>query len=124
MKRSTEIAGYIGKGMRIEGKLFFDGSVRIEGHYKGEIESGGTLLVGEGALIEGDVRVSTVIVSGEIRGLISAGQRVELKSPCRVIGDIKTPNLLMDEGVVFEGNCVMTKGGTPVERRAVEKVGL
>jgi cytoskeletal protein CcmA (bactofilin family) len=123
MKRNTDIAGYIGKGMRMEGTLVFDGSVRIEGHYKGEIESGGMLLVGEGALIEGDVKVSTVIVSGEVRGLISAGTRVELKRPCRVIGDIKTPNLIMDEGVVFEGNCVMTKGGTPVEHRAVEKVG-
>jgi len=106
MKRGSEVAGFVGKGMRMEGKLVFDGSVRIEGHYKGEIESGGILLVSEGALIEGEVRVSTVIVSGEIRGLISAGTRVELKSPCRVIGDINTPNLLMDEGVVFEGNCV------------------
>jgi len=123
MKRGSEVAGFIGKGMRMEGKLVFDGSVRIEGHYKGEIESGGILLVVEGALIEGEVRVSTVIVSGEIRGLISAGTRVELKSPCRVIGDIKTPNLLMDEGVVFEGNCVMTKAGVPIEQRAVEKVG-
>ncbi len=123
MKRGSEVAGFVGKGMRMEGKLVFDGSVRIEGHYKGEIESGGILLVGEGALIEGEVRVSTVIVSGEIRGLISAGTRVELKSPCRVIGDIKTPNLLMDEGVVFEGNCVMTKAGVPIEQRAVEKVG-
>ncbi len=124
MKRSSEVAGFIGKGMRMEGKLVFDGSVRIEGHYKGEIESGGILLVGEGALIEGEVRVSTVIVSGEIRGMISAGTRVELKSPCRVIGDINTPNLLMDEGVVFEGNCVMTKAGAPIEQRAVEKVGV
>ncbi len=124
MKRGSEVAGFVGKGMRMEGKLVFDGSVRIEGHYKGEIESAGVLLVGEGALIEGEVRVSTVIVSGEIRGLISAGTRVELKSPCRVIGDINTPNLLMDEGVVFEGNCVMTKAGVPIEQRAVEKVGL
>ncbi|VAV84774.1 hypothetical protein MNBD_DELTA01-1865 [hydrothermal vent metagenome] len=124
MKRGSEVAGFIGKGMRMEGKLVFDGSVRIEGHYKGEIESGGTLLVGEGALIEGEVRVSTVIVSGEIRGIISAGTRVELKSPCRVIGDINTPNLLMDEGVVFEGNCVMTKAGVSIEQRAVEKVGV
>jgi len=121
MKRGSEVAGFIGKGMRMEGKLVFDGSVRIEGHYKGEIESGGTLLVGEGALIEGEVRVSTVIVSGEIRGIISAGT---LKSPCRVIGDINTPNLLMDEGVVFEGNCVMTKAGVSIEQRAVEKVGV
>jgi len=77
MKRGSEVAGFVGKGMRMEGKLVFDGSVRIEGH-----------------------------------------------SPCRVIGDINTPNLLMDEGVVFEGNCVMTKTGAPVEQRAVEKVGL
>ena len=124
MKRDSEVAGFVGKGMRIEGKLFFDGSVRIEGHYKGEIESGGILLVSEGALVEGEVRVSTVIVSGEIRGLISAGTRVELKSPCRVIGNINTPNLLMDEGVVFEGNCVMTKNGAAVLQRAVEKIGV
>lgn len=104
-----ENSGYIGKGMRFEGKLSFDGTVRIDGHFKGEINADGVVFVGEGALVEGDINVGGAVISGEVTGMVNAQKRVELQAPAVMTGDIKTPTLLIGEGVIFEGNCIMKK---------------
>lgn len=103
-----EIIAFIGKGVRVEGKLIFDGTVRIDGQFKGEAESNGILVIGEGALVEATLNIDTIVVSGEIRGVINAKSRVELRGPGKVLGDIRTPTLIVGEGVIFEGNCMMT----------------
>lgn len=90
-----------------EGRLKFAGTLIINGKVRGEIFSSGTLLVGESAEVEGDVRVNTAIVSGQVTGNLIARERVELRSGARITGDIVTPALVLDEGVVFEGNCRM-----------------
>lgn len=110
-KKSGEIIGFIGKGMSMEGKLAFNETVRVEGSFKGEIDATGTLVLGEGGLIEGKIKVGTAIVSGEITGTLEASQRVELRAPAKMTGDIKTPTLIIGEGVVFEGSCIMIKKG-------------
>lgn len=104
-----EIIAFIGKGVRVEGKLIFDGTVRIDGQFKGEAESNGILVIGEGALVEATLNIDTIVVSGEIRGVVNAKSRVELRGPGKVLGDIRTPTLIVGEGVIFEGNCLMTK---------------
>ncbi|MCK4739378.1 MAG: polymer-forming cytoskeletal protein [Deltaproteobacteria bacterium] len=117
----AEINGFVGNGMTVEGKLIFEGSVRIDGKVKGEISSTGTLLIGEGAIIEAEINVDTAIISGEVQGIVNAKGRVELHAPARVIGDIRTPTLIIGEGVIFEGNCLMVKKGAdlkPVEETA------
>ncbi|MEE8575303.1 MAG: polymer-forming cytoskeletal protein [Thermodesulfobacteriota bacterium] len=111
VREEKEIIGFIGKGMTVEGKLGFNDSVRIEGVFKGEINSGGTLIVGESGEIEADIEVDTAIVNGEIKGTLSAKTRVELNAPGKVYGDIRTPTLVISEGVTFEGNCLMTGDG-------------
>jgi len=108
-----ELKGLIGKGMTVEGTLKFDGTVSIEGHIKGEVKSSGTLLAGEGCLIEAKINTGSIVVAGEVRGTIEAEKRVELKAPGKVIGDIITPTLIIGEGVIFEGNCIMTKKSAP-----------
>jgi cytoskeletal protein CcmA (bactofilin family) len=107
MKKTDEINAFLGKDTEFEGKLSFGGAVRIDGHFKGEINSDGTLIVGETAVIEAEVRVSHVIVSGEIRGNVMATKRVEIHSPGKVFGNLCAPTVVMDEGVVFEGSCSM-----------------
>ena len=102
------IAGFIGQGMELEGKLSFEGTIRIEGTFRGEITSGATLIVGEGGLIEGTIKVDNAIITGEVKGTIEAKSRVELSKPAKVIGDITTPTLIICEGVIFEGNSIMT----------------
>lgn len=110
--KGAEVIGIIGKGMTIEGKLTFSETVRIDGSFKGEIEATGSMVVGDGGYVEGNIKVGSAIVTGEIKGVLEASVRVELRPPAKMFGDIKTPNLIIGDGVVFEGSCVMTKKDT------------
>ena len=105
----SEITGFVGKGMSFEGSVEFKGTMRLDGNFKGEIKSDGMLLVGEEAVFDGNLSVDHAIVSGEMKGIIVARSKVELRAPAKVYGDIKTPTLVIGEGVIFDGNCVMTK---------------
>ena len=107
MKKREGINAFLGRNTHFEGKLSFSGSVRIDGHFKGEIFADGTLVAGESAVIQSDVHVSHMIISGEIRGNIIADRRIEIRSPGKVYGNIQAPIVVIGEGVIFEGNCTM-----------------
>ena len=107
MKRRDEINAFLGKNTEFEGKLSFSGTVRIDGRFKGEILSDGTLIVGDDAVIESEVQVSHLVVCGEIRGNLFAAEKIEIHPPGKVFGNIQAPAVVMDEGVVFEGCCRM-----------------
>ncbi len=110
MKKQKEgINAFLGEDTSFEGKLSFTGTVRIDGRLKGEVFSEGTLIVGDSAKVEADIKVGRLVVSGEINGNILAGERIEIHAPARVFGDIVCPVLIIDEGVIFEGNCKMTE---------------
>jgi cytoskeletal protein CcmA (bactofilin family) len=109
MKRRDEINAFLGKNTEFEGKLSFSGTVRIDGHFKGEILADGTLLVGDDAVVESEVQVSQLVVSGEVRGNLFAAEKIEIHPPGKVFGNIQAPAVVMDEGVVFEGCCRMTE---------------
>ncbi len=113
MTKRDEINAFLGKNTEFEGKLSFEGAVRIDGRFKGEIISEGTLIVGETAVIESEVRVSHIIISGEVRGNVLASKKIEIHSPGKVFGNICSPAVVMDEGVVFEGTCSMQKEVSP-----------
>jgi cytoskeletal protein CcmA (bactofilin family) len=102
-----QINAFLGKDTEFEGKLSFTGAVRLDGRFRGEIFTEGTLIVGEAAAIDADMRVARVIVSGQIRGNIVADERIEIKSPGKVYGNIQAPKVIIEEGVLFEGNCKM-----------------
>ena len=120
MKKRDEINAFLGKNTEFEGKLSFTGSVRIDGRFKGEIDSQGTLIVGETALLESDVHISHIIISGEFRGNILAESRIEIHAPGKVFGNIRAPVVVIDEGVVFEGNCRMLQEDIPEAKRLTE----
>ena len=109
-----EINTLLGRGSEFEGKLTFEGTVRIDGKLKGEVFSDDTLVVGEGAVVEAEIDVGEIIVQGTVIGNIRAKRAIELHAPGRVKGDITTPSLQIDKGVVFEGRSFMegvTSGG-------------
>jgi cytoskeletal protein CcmA (bactofilin family) len=117
-----ELNALLGKGSEFEGKLVFEGTVRVDGRFKGEIISEGTLMLGDNAQFEGEIRVKRAIVSGELTGDIHAENRLELHAPARVKGNITTANLVVQEGVRFDGNCQMTSAGNlKKEPGAVER---
>jgi len=107
MKNGEKGITFLGKDTRFEGKLRFQGTMRIDGEFKGEVSAQGNLIVGEDALIEGDLKVSYASISGEVHGNIIADQRVDLRAPSKVFGNIQSPAVVMEEGVIFEGTTKM-----------------
>jgi len=118
-----DIKAILGKGSEFEGKLRFEGTVRIDGKFKGEVHSDGTLIIGDAAMIEGDISVDNVIISGEIRGNVKAKSKAELHAPAKLFGNMETPVLSIQQGVVFDGNCQMTKEGSKQPRPDKSSVG-
>ncbi|MFH1350428.1 MAG: polymer-forming cytoskeletal protein [Pseudomonadota bacterium] len=109
MKKKNEINAFLGRDTEFEGKLSFSGTVRIDGHFTGKILTEGTLIVGESAIIVSEVHVGQIIINGEIRGNITAEERIEIHKPGKVFGNIQAPIVVVDEGVLFEGNCRMQR---------------
>jgi cytoskeletal protein CcmA (bactofilin family) len=105
--KADKISTFLGEGTEFEGKLKFSGTLRLDGHFKGEILGGGTLIIGEKAEIESDIRISSLLNSGKIQGHVVADKRIELFAPGQILGKIQTPCLVLNEGATLEGNCRM-----------------
>lgn len=97
----------LGRGSEFDGKLSFEGTVRIDGTFTGEISTNDMLIIGEGAKVTADITCGSVVVNGEVTGNIKATEMVELHKPARVKGDITTPSLMIDKGVSFDGTSKM-----------------
>lgn len=115
-----DLNALLGRGSEFEGKLTFEGTVRIDGKFTGNIVTNDVLVVGEGAKIAAEITCGTIIVHGEITGNVRAKTAVELHHPARVHGNLDTPSLVIEKGVIFEGQCKME--GAP-EKGALEKGG-
>src|SRR5215472_6248920 len=105
---ATEITALLGRGTQFEGKLHFEGRVRVDGVFKGEIKSDDTLIIGDGAEVHAEIDVSTVIVRGGIvHGNIRAKTSIEVHAPAKLVGNIHSPSVFIDRGVEFQGSCRM-----------------
>lgn len=115
------VSGLLEKGCEFEGKLTFDGTVRINGKFSGEVFSDGTLIIGEGAVVDGKIEVGNILIHGEVGGSIKARDRIEMHAPAVVQSDISAQTLVIDEGVIFEGSCSMGKRNATVHSLESEK---
>ena len=104
---SHDVSGVIEKGCEFEGKLCFEGTLRIGGVFRGEIFTNDVLVVSEGAKVQAEIEAGTIIINGEVTGNIVAKHRVEIHRPAVFRGNIITPSLMVDEGVIFEGSSKM-----------------
>lgn len=104
-----EINAFLGAGTNYQGKLNFDGSVRIDGTFTGEIQSEGTLIVGKDAKVQGQIWVGQLILSGHLEGEIEAAVKVVLHKTANLVGSMSTPTLVIEEGAVLEGQVSMSK---------------
>jgi cytoskeletal protein CcmA (bactofilin family) len=102
-----EITTLLGRGATFEGKLTFEGTVRIDGRFKGEVFSDDVLVIGDGAHVEATIDVGEVIIQGTVVGNITAKRAIEIHAPGKVKGDLHTPALQIDKGVIFEGRSFM-----------------
>jgi cytoskeletal protein CcmA (bactofilin family) len=101
----------LGPESSFDGKLTFKGAVRIDGKFSGEVATDDVLVVGEGAEVTATLEVGSLILNGTVRGNVFAKKAIELHAPAHLYGDIHTPSLVINHGVVFEGNCKMENLG-------------
>jgi|SRR5450755_3851843 len=102
-----DLNALLGKGSEFEGKLTFEGTVRIDGKFSGEIHTNDVLVIGEGARVQAEINAGSVVINGEVQGNIRAKTSIELHPPARVRGNLEAPSLSIDKGVIFEGTCKM-----------------
>ena len=106
-KESEEIKAFLGQGAEFIGKLIFNGSVRIDGNFQGEIFGQGSLVVGEGALVKADIAVKSVYISGDVQGNIEVKEKLNIHPTGKFLGDVHTPVFIMEEGAFFDGRSHM-----------------
>ncbi|HEY4185598.1 MAG TPA: polymer-forming cytoskeletal protein [Polyangia bacterium] len=104
---AAQVTTLLGRGSEFEGKLSFEGTVRVDGKLSGEIFTEDVLLIGEGAEVRAEINVGAVVIEGSVQGNIHAKRSVEIRTPGRVRGNIITPSLFIEKGVMFDGNCQM-----------------
>ena len=112
MPKTAQTHTILGSESAFEGKLTFQGAVRIDGKFKGEIYTADTLVVGERAEIDAEIHVGNIIVNGTVRGNIYAKEVIELQAPAKLYGDVETPSLIIQKGVIFQGGCRMENLGS------------
>ncbi|MGB6338324.1 MAG: polymer-forming cytoskeletal protein [Candidatus Aminicenantaceae bacterium] len=124
-----KITGFFDKDTEIQGELSFKGSFRIDGRFKGKIDSDSMLIIGESGKVDADIKIGYMVIDGEVKGNIQASERVDIHSNGRVIGTITTPKLVVEEGAYLEATCQTTdkmppqspEKSTPKEKEDEEK---
>lgn len=113
------IHSFIGEGAYFSGDMNLQsGLLRIDGDFEGNIRTRGRILVGKSGRAKCIIEADTVIIGGIVKGNIRAHNKVVLLSTCLVIGSITTPRILVEEGVLFHGRCIVTEDNTILESAA------
>ena len=107
-KENAEIKAYMGEDTVFNGSLTFDGTVRIDGKFEGEVTTEDTLIVGQTGHLMAEISAGTVICMGRVEGTVMASKKVEIHSTSKVVGNVKSPALYIELGGVLDGTCDMT----------------
>lgn len=103
MSTSANTKNTLSSDVEIKGNLRFGGELLFEGKIEGEIQSEGTLNLGDSAVVNGSINATNVVVRGKVNGNITAKEKIEIKSKAEIFGDIKASKLSIEEGVTFVG---------------------
>jgi len=117
--KDGKLSGFVGHGTSLTGDTSFQMMLRVDGHLTGTVKSdGGTLIVGNNGQLDANVSVGVAQVNGTVNGDITAADKVQLGRTARVVGNISTPKLVIEDGAVFEGGCTMLKAREAQEKQA------
>lgn len=106
-----EITALLGKGAKFEGRLIFEGVVRIDGDFTGDIFSQDTLVIGADSKVFAQIDADAVIVAGHVEGEIRASTRVEIQAGGYIRGSVRAPIFKIEEGGMFDGTTQMLPNG-------------
>jgi len=111
--------------VEIKGTIKFEKTMRIDGKFEGElIADNGELMIGKTGTVKANVQVKNATIEGRLDGNIKAAEKVELKQNAQLLGDLQAKTLVIEEGVVFVGQCNVNPDGTKVDRQNVDKQNI
>jgi cytoskeletal protein CcmA (bactofilin family) len=117
-----EVNTTIGEGTVLKGNVTVEGSIQVDGDFQGTIDATDTLVIGENGKVDGDATVANAVIGGRMYGNVFASGKIELQRGSQLLGDIKTRGLVIEDGVVFQGNCQMGDVVDPPVRDRGESV--
>lgn len=99
----------------MQGSMVFKDPVnlRINGRFEGTLNTKGSLMIGEQAVVDADIYGDSIVIAGKVNGNISAMKELKLIAPARVVGEVRTPILSVAEGAVIDGNIRMLAKDQP-----------
>ena len=103
------IKAYLGSDALFKGALSFEGTVRIDGKFEGQVDTNDTLVIGETGDMKADVNVGTLVCKGKLNGAVVASKKIELHPASKITGDIQTPALSIELGAMLDGHLNMTE---------------
>ena len=106
---AEEFNGFLAQGTSFSGDLQFSGTLHLNGNVRGSISTGDTLIVGEHATVEAEIKAGEIQISGTVIGNVTCTRRIEVAECGRLRGDVRTPQLIIKEGGVFEGTSLGSK---------------
>lgn len=119
--KEGRLSGFVGHGTVLSGETNFQAMLRVDGHLVGSVTSeAGTLIVGTNGQVDANVVVSSALINGTVNGDITASEKIQLGRTAKVIGNIETPRLILEDGSMLEGGCTMLKAREAVEKRSTE----
>ena len=108
--KEGRLSGFVGHGTTLTGETEFHAMLRVDGHLIGTVTSeAGTLIIGTNGQLDANVSVAAAMVNGSVNGDIHTTEKLHLGRTARVLGNISSPRLIIEEGAVLEGSCSMLK---------------
>jgi cytoskeletal protein CcmA (bactofilin family) len=107
--------------VELKGTLRFTGEMTFDGKLEGDIQSEGTLNLGDNAVVKGNITANSVLVRGKVNGNVTAKEKIDIKTKTELFGDIRAARLVMEEGVIFVGQTEVNPNKvSPIAPRAGE----
>jgi cytoskeletal protein CcmA (bactofilin family) len=107
----------LAEDINFQGTMKFSKSLMIKGKFEGQIDATGHLIIGPNAVVNAAIKAGIITNYGQINGNVEGMERLEMYNHARLSGDIKTPELIIESGCTFNGNCVMSeKKQSPVQQ--------
>ncbi len=106
---TVKITSMLGPGSDLQGDFTAEGSARIDGNVNGNVKISGMLILGSSGKISGNVEAVSCLIGGEIQGNVVSPEKAELTATAKVLGDVTTRVIVIDEHAVFQGRCNMTQ---------------
>jgi cytoskeletal protein CcmA (bactofilin family) len=117
--KEGRLSGFVGHGTTLTGETEFHAMLRVDGHLIGTVTSeSGTLIIGTNGQVDANIMVAAAMINGTVNGDVIASEKLQLGRTARVLGNISSPRLIVEEGAILEGNCSMLKARETQEEEA------